>query len=164
MDEIQRLSELLVANQRYEEQKHQRFHDDLAQWNVSIDALYEQVQTWLKPLADAGQTSFEYEPHLAQSKGYPDENSPFRTRRMSFYLGTHTVAFVPDAMGTKGQVSISVSGLSLHGQEKYTLLLDAGRHDWMLRKTVGVKDAEPVAFTADCFGKLLQGVVPRRDV
>ncbi|MGH8419535.1 MAG: hypothetical protein ACRER8_20000 [Pseudomonas sp.] len=164
MDEIQRLSELLIANQRYEEQKHQRFHDDLAQWNANIDALYEQVESWLKPLVDAGQTSFEYEPHLAQSKGYPDENSPFRTRRMSFNLGTHAVAFVPDAMGAKGQVSISVSGLSLHGQEKYSLQLDAGRREWMLRKTVGVKDAEPLAFTADYFGRLLQGVVPQRQV
>ncbi|WP_296257135.1 MULTISPECIES: hypothetical protein [unclassified Pseudomonas] len=164
MDEIQRLSELLIANQRYEEQKHQRFHDDLAQWNASIEALYQQVETWLKPLVDAAQTSFDYEPHLAQSKGYPDENSPFRTRRMSFYLSTHTVAFVPDAMGTKGQVSISVSGLSLHGQEKYTLQREAGSGDWMLRKTVGVKDAEPLAFTADYFGKLLQSVVPQRQL
>lgn len=162
MDEIHRLSELLIANQRYEEQKHQRFHDDLAQWNASIDALYAQVETWLKPLVDAGQTAFEYEPHLAQSKGYPDENSPFRTRRMGFYVGAHRVSFVPDAMGTKGQVSISVSGLSLHGQEKYSLQLDAGCRDWMLKKTVGVKDAEPLAFTADYFGKLLQGVVPQR--
>ncbi|TDV72155.1 hypothetical protein [Pseudomonas sp. LP_7_YM] len=164
MDEIHRLSELLIANQRYEEQKHQRFHDDLAQWNASIDALYEQVEIWLKPLVDAGQTAFEYEPHLAQSKGYPDENSPFRTRRMGFYVGAHTVSFVPDAMGAKGQVSISVSGLSLHGQEKYSLHLDAGSRDWMLKKTVGVKDAEPLAFTADYFGKLLQGVVPQRQV
>lgn len=162
MDEIQRLSELLIANQRYEEQKHQRFHDDLVQWNTSIDALYQQVQAWLSPLVDAGQTRFEHEPHLAQSKGYPDENSPFKTRRLSFALGNHTVGFVPDAMGAKGQVSISVSGLSLHGQEKYSLQLDAERRDWMLKKTVGVKDSEPVPFTADYFGKLLQGVVPQR--
>ncbi|WP_346831347.1 hypothetical protein ABDX87_02050 [Pseudomonas abietaniphila] len=162
MDEIQRLSELLSANQRFEEQKHQRFRDDLTQWNASIEALYQQVEDWLAPLVEAGQTRFEYEPHLAQNKGYPDENSPFMTRRMCFALGTHPVEFVPDAMGSKGQVSLSVSGLSLHGQEKYSLQLDAGRRDWMLRKTVGVKDAEPLAFTADYFGRLLQGVVPQR--
>jgi hypothetical protein len=162
MDEIQRLSELLIANQRFEEQKHQRFHDDLAQWNASIEALYQMLEAWLKPLVDAGQTAFEYEPHLAQSKGYPDENSPFRTRRMGFALAAHQVSFVPDAMGPKGQVSVSVSGLSLHGQEKYSLQLDAGRRDWMLRKTVGVKDSEPTAFTADQFGRLLQGLVPQR--
>lgn len=162
MDEIQRLSELLMANQRYEEQKHQRFQDDLAQWNASIEALYLQVEDWLKPLVEAGQTHFEYEPHLAQSKGYPDENSPFRTRRMSFLLGTHQVAFVPDAMGPKGQVGLSVTGVSLHGQEKYSLQREAGHRDWMLKKTVGVKDSEPVTFSADHFGRLLQAVVPQR--
>lgn len=162
MDEIQRLSELLMAHQRYEEQKHQRFHGDLAQWNASIDELYRQIEDWLKPLVDAGQTSFEYEPHLAQSKGYPDENSPFRTRRMSFLLGAHQVAFVPDAMGPKGQVGLSVTGVSLHGQEKYSLHREAGHRDWMLKKTVGVKDSEPVTFSADHFGRLLQAVVPQR--
>ncbi|MFJ5300224.1 hypothetical protein ACIQAL_27345 [Pseudomonas sp. NPDC088368] len=162
MDEIQRLSDLLAANQRYEEQKQQRFQDDLAQWNASIEALYAQVGTWLKPLIDAEQTRFEYEPHLAQGKGYPDENSPFMTRRMSFFLGNHEVAFVPDAMGAKGQVSVSLAGVSLHGQEKYSLQLDPLRRDWLLKKTVGVKDSEPVAFTADHFGKLLQAVVPQR--
>ena len=162
MDEIQRLSELLTANQRYEENKHQRFHDDLTQWNASIDALYQRVEEWLAPVVEAGQTRFEYEPHLAQSKGYPDENSPFRTRRMGFFLAAHQVAFVPDAMGPKGQVSLSVSGLSLHGQEKYSLQLEPGHRDWMLKKTVGVKDSEPLAFTADYFGRLLQGVVPQR--
>ncbi len=161
MDEIQRLSELLIANQHYEEQKHQRFHDDLARWSASIDALYQQVEDWLKPLVDAGQIRFEYEPHLAQNKGYPDENSPFRTRRMGFSLAAHQVAFVPDAMGPKGQVSLSVSGLSLHGQEKYILQLDAEARDWILKKTVGVKDSEPQVFTADYFGRLLQGVIPQ---
>ena len=162
MDEIQRLSELLIANQRYEEQKHQRFQDDLAQWNASIDELYRQIEDWLSPLVDAGQIRFEYESHLAQSKGYPDENSPFRTRRMSFLLGTHQVAFVPDAMGAKGQVSLAVTGVSLHGQEKYALQREAGHRDWMLKKTVGVKDSDPVAFTADHFGRLLQALVPQR--
>ncbi|WP_296181902.1 hypothetical protein [Pseudomonas sp. UBA1879] len=162
MDEIQRLSELLAANQRYEEQKQQRFQDDLAQWNASIDALYAQVESWLQPLVDAQQTHFEYEPHLAQGRGYPDENSPFMTRRMSFFLGGHEVAFVPEAMGSKGQVSLAVAGLSLHGQEKYTLQLDPMRRDWLLKKSVGVKDSEPLAFTADYFGKLLQAVVPQR--
>jgi hypothetical protein len=162
MDEIQRLSDLLTSNQRFEELKHQRFHTDLEQWQASIDALYLQVEDWLKPLVERGQLSFEYEPHLAQSKGYPDENSPFRTRRMGFALATHPVAFVPEAMGPKGQVNVSVSGLSLHGQEKYTLQLDPGRREWMLKKTVGVKDSEPLAFTADYFGQLLQAVVPQR--
>ncbi len=161
MDEIQRLSELLMSNQRYEEQKQKRFHDDLAAWSASIDALFQQVESWLKPLVDARQTRFDYEPHLAQTKGYPDDNSPFRTRRMGFSLAAHQVAFVPDAMGPKGQVSISVSGLSLHGQEKYSLLLDEQSREWMLKKTVGVKDSEPVVFTADYFGRLLQAVVPQ---
>ncbi|SEJ82541.1 hypothetical protein [Pseudomonas sp. NFR16] len=162
MDEIQRLSDLLNANQRYEEQKQQRFHDDLVQWNASIDALYQQVEGWLKPLVEAGQTRFEYDPHQAQSKGYPDDNSPFRSRRLTFSLAAHRVTFVPDAMGPAGQVSVSVNGLSLHGQEKYSLHLEAERQVWMLKKTVGVKDSEPETFTADFFARLLQGVVPQR--
>jgi hypothetical protein len=32
----------------------------------------------------------------------------------------------------------------------------------MLKKTVGVKDSEPVTFSADHFGRLLQAVVPQR--
>ena len=162
MDEIQRLSELLIANQQYEEQKHQRFHADLTQWNVSIEALYQQIEQWLKPLVDAGQTTFDYEPHLAQSKGYPDENSPFRTRRMGFSLANHAITFVPDSMGAKGQVSVSAGGLSLHGQEKYSLYLDAATQGWMVKRTVGVKDSEPLPFTSEFLGKLLQGIVPQR--
>ena len=53
--------------------------------------------------------------------------------------------------------------INLHmNNGRFLQIMDIGRRDWMLRKTVGVKDSEPTAFTADQFGRLLQGLVPQR--
>lgn len=162
MDEIQKLGELLSANQRYEEHKHQQFHTGLAHWQASIARLYELIESWLKPLTDSGQITIEYEPHLAQSKGYPDENSPFRTQRMTLSIAGRKVALIPDAMGAKGLVSISASGLSPHAQEQVSLTcVDATQGvQWMQRKRIGVKESDAEAFTADYFARQLQALVP----
>lgn len=166
MDEIQRLGELLSANQRNEEHKHQQFHSGLAQWQASILKLYEQIEAWLKPLTDTGQITVEYEPHLAQSKGYPDENSPFRTQRMTLSIAGRQVVLIPDAMGPKGQLSIAATGLSLHGQEQVSLsCIDATQGvQWMQHKRIGVKESEAHPFTADCFARQLQALVPMQSV
>jgi hypothetical protein len=162
MDEIQRLGELLSANQRNEEHKHQQFHTGLAQWQAAIIKLYEQIEQWLKPLIESGQITVEYEPHLAQSKGYPDENSPFHTQRLTLSIAGRQVAFIPDAMGGKGGVSVAVTGLSLHGQELVSLVcMDAAQGtQWTQKKRIGVKESDAQSFTADYFAKQLQGLVP----
>jgi hypothetical protein len=164
MDEIQKLGELLSANQRNEENKHQQFHTGLANWQSCIEKLYEQVEAWLKPLTDSGQITVEYEPHLAQSKGYPDENSPFRTQRMTVAIAGRQVAFIPDAMGAKGSVSIAVTGLSPHAQEQVALsCVDATQGvQWMEKKRIGVKESDALPFTADYFAKQLQALVPQQ--
>lgn len=54
MDEVQRLGELLSANQRNEEHKHQQFHTDLARWESSILSLYNQIEGWMAPLKSSG--------------------------------------------------------------------------------------------------------------
>jgi hypothetical protein len=162
MDEIQRLGELLSANQRNEEHKHQQFHTDLAQWQASILKLYEQIELWLKPLTDSGQITVEYEPHLAQSKGYPDENSPFRTQRMTLSIAGRQVVLIPDAMGAKGLVSVAATGLSLHAQEQVSLsCVNATQGvQWVEKRRIGVKESEAQPFTADYFAKELQSLVP----
>ncbi|WP_397448485.1 hypothetical protein [Pseudomonas sp. NA-150] len=160
MDEVQRLGELLDANKRNEERKHQQFQDDLVHWESSISSLYEQIEGWLAPLKSSGQLQFEYEPHLAQSKGYPDEHSPFRTQRMTLSFAARQVVFVPDAMGAKGVVSIGVTGLSLHAQEQISLSLAPQAHDWELTKRIGLKESSSHAFTLDYFAKQLQTLVP----
>jgi hypothetical protein len=161
MDEIQRLGELLVANQRHEQEKHERFHADIARWGASILALYGQIEQWLKPLVDAGHIRLEFEPHLAQSKGYPDEHSPFHSQRLTLTIMNRQVVFVPEAMGNKGIVSVDVSGLSLHGQEQFTLSQAPGANDWLLRKRTGVKEQEPQVLTADYLARELQNLVPQ---
>lgn len=163
MDEVQRLGELLSANQHNEEQKHQQFKTDLVHWESSILSFYEQIEGWMAPLKSSGQMVFEYEPHLAQSKGYPDENSPFRTQRMTLSFASRQVVFVPDAMGPKGQVSISATGLSVHAQEQVSLTLapatEAG--EWLMKKRIGLKESEAQPFTADYFARQLQTLIPQ---
>lgn len=163
MDEIQRLGELLSANQRNEEHKHQQFQNDLAQWEGSILKLYEQIELWLKPLIESGQITTEYEPHLAQSKGYPDENSPFRTQRLTVSIAGRQVGFIPDAMGPKGSITIAATGLSPHAQEQVSLsCVDATQGvQWMEKKRIGVKESDAQPFTADYFAKQLQALVPQ---
>ncbi|MDY7560597.1 hypothetical protein QN382_00915 [Pseudomonas sp. 10B1] len=161
MDEVQRLGELLSANQRNEEHKHQQFHTDLARWESSILSLYEQIESWMTPLKSSGQMEFEYEPHQAQSKGYPDENSPFRTQRMTLSFAGRQVVFVPDAMGPKGLISISATGLSVHAQEQVSLALAAGASEWQMTRRIGVKESATHEFTADYFARQLQTLVPQ---
>jgi hypothetical protein len=164
MDEVQRLGELLSANQLNEENKHKQFHADLAHWESSILNVFEQIEGWMVPLKNSGQMVFEYEPHLAQSKGYPDENSPFRTQRMTLSFASRQVVFVPDAMGAKGQVSITATGLSVHGQEQVSLTLTPGTDEWLMNKRVGLKESETHPFTADYFAKQLQALIPQHSI
>ena len=164
MDEVQRLGELLEANKRNEEHKHQQFQADLAHWESSILGLYQQIESWLVPLKSNGQVLFEYEPHLAQSIGYPDEHSPFRTQRLTLSLAARQVVFVPDAMGAKGVVSVVVTGLSLHAQELISLTLAPQASDWQLTKRIGLKESSTHAFTIEYFARQLQTLVPQSSV
>lgn len=161
MDEVQRLGELLSANQRNEEHKHQQFHSDLARWESSILSLYAQIEGWMAPLKASGQMLFEYEPHQAQSKGYPDENSPFRTQRLTVSFAARQVVFIPDAMGAKGLISISASGLSVHAQEQVSLTLATEGGEWQMTRRIGVKESATHPFTADYFARQLQTLVPQ---
>jgi hypothetical protein len=161
MDEVQRLGELLDANERNDEHKHQQFQSDFTHWEASITGLYEQIEGWMAPLKSSGQMAFEYEPHLAQSKGYPDENSPFRTQRMTLSFAARQVVFVPDAMGSKGQVSITATGLSVHAQEQVTLTLATHDGEWQLTKRIGLKESSTYPFNVDFFAKQLQTLVPQ---
>jgi hypothetical protein len=161
MDEVQRLGELLSANQRNEEHKHQQFHTDLARWESSILSLYDQIEGWMAPLKSSGQILFEYEPHQAQGKGYPDENSPFRTQRLTLSFAARQVAFIPDAMGAKGLISISVTGLSMHAQEQISLTLATEGGEWQMARRIGTKEQAAQSFTADLFARQLQTLVPQ---
>lgn len=160
MDEVQRLGELLDANKRNEEHKHQQFQSDFAHWEASIAGLYQQIEGWMAPLKNSGQMTFEYEPHLAQSKGYPDENSPFRTQRMTLSFAARQVVFVPDAMGPKGQVSITATGLSMHAQEQITLSLASYDGEWQVTRRTGLKESATYPFDVNFFAKQLQTLVP----
>lgn len=108
----------------------------------------------------------EYEPHLAQSTGYPDENSPFRTLRMTLTIARRQVAFIPDAMGAKGSVSIAATGLSVHPQEMVSLSCQdpAQGTQWLEKKRIGVKESDAQPFTADYFAQQLQALVPLHSV
>ncbi len=70
------------------------------------------------------------------------------------------VEFVPDVMGSAGQISLAVMGLTAARYGSISLVgLPSG--EWQWRKTNGLKDPDTFVFDADFLALQLQSLIPR---
>ena len=161
MDEVQQLGEMLKQYALSEDHKKQQFEAQCSHWTLSINALFERVEQWLQPLRDGGLMTVVREPYLATNANFPSTASPFASHKLTVTLALRSVEFVPEVMGAKGVISLSVMGLTSDRYGSISLVNTPPSEDWQWRKERGAKDPEVHLLTADYLAQQLQALIPR---
>jgi hypothetical protein len=161
MDEVQNLGEMLKQYALSEEQKKQQFEAQCGHWASSIRQLFDTIEQWLQPLVASGLVEVLREPYLAASSAYPSPVSPFSSEKMSISLALRTVELMPEVMGAKGVVSLSVVGLTSDRFGSISVVCMPPAPEWVWRKDRGVKEPETSILTADFLALQLQNLIPK---
>jgi len=111
MDDVQQLGEMLRYYADSEAHKKQLFETQSATWATRITELFGQIQQWLEPVQAPGLLEVSREDYVAFGPSTPVETSTFKTEKLSIVIAGKPVEFVPDVMGSGGQISLAVMGL-----------------------------------------------------
>jgi len=160
MDDVQQLGEMLRHYADSEAHKKQLFETQSATWATRINELFGQIQQWLEPVQAPGLLEVGREAYVAFGPSIPVETSTFTTEKLSIVIAGKPVEFVPDVMGSGGQISLAVMGLTAARYGSVSLVgLPNG--DWQWRKTNGLKDPDTFVFDANFLAQQLQSLIPR---
>jgi hypothetical protein len=160
MNDVQQLGEMLRHYAESEAHKKQLFTTQSAEWAARIGALFDQIEQWLEPVKAPNLLEVSREAYVASGPSVPVETSTFKTQKLSIVIAGKPVEFVPDVMGSGGQISLAVMGLTAarYGSISLVGLADGA---WQWRKTNGLKDPDTFAFDADFLAQQLQSLIPR---
>ncbi|MFJ4589217.1 hypothetical protein ACIP1Z_18235 [Pseudomonas moraviensis] len=160
MNDVQQLGEMLRHYAESEAHKKQLFTTQSATWATRIGALFDQIERWLEPVKAPNLLEVSRETYVASGPSVPVETSTFMTEKLSIVIAGKPVEFVPDVMGSGGQISLAVMGLTAarYGSISLVGLADGA---WQWRKTNGLKDPDTFAFDANFLAQQLQGLIPR---
>lgn len=160
MNDLQQLGEMLRHYAESEAHKKQLFTTQSAEWAARIGALFDQIEQWLEPVKALNLLEVSREAYVASGPSVPVETSTFKTEKLSIVIAGKPVEFVPDVMGSGGQISLAVMGLTAarYGSISLVGLADGA---WQWRKTNGLKDPDTFAFDANFLAQQLQSLIPR---
>lgn len=112
MNDVQQLGEMLRHYAESEAHKKQLFTTQSAEWAARIGALFDQIEQWLEPVKAPNLLEVSREAYVASGPSVPVETSTFKTEKLSIVIAGKPVEFVPDVMGSGGQISTAVMGLT----------------------------------------------------
>ncbi|WP_122612275.1 hypothetical protein [Pseudomonas viridiflava] len=160
MNDVQQLGEMLRHYAESEAHKKQLFTTQSAEWATRIGALFDQIEQWLEPVKAPNLLEVSREAYVASGPSVSVETSTFKTEKLSIVIAGKPVEFVPDVMGSGGQISLAVMGLTAarYGSISLVGLADGA---WQWRKTNGLKDPDTFAFDANFLAQQLQSLIPR---
>lgn len=160
MNDVQQLGEMLRHYAESEAHKKQLFTTQSADWATRIGALFDQIEQWLEPVKAPNLLEVSREAYVASGPSVPVETSTFMTEKLSIVIAGKPVEFVPDVMGSGGQITLAVMGLTAarYGSISLVGLADGA---WQWRKTNGLKDPDTFAFDANFLAQQLQSLIPR---
>lgn len=160
MNDVQQLGEMLRHYADSEAHKKQLFTTQSAAWATRISALFDEIEQWLAPVKAPNLLEVSREIYVASGPSVPVETSTFMTEKLSIVIAGKPVEFVPDVMGSGGQISLAVMGLTAarYGSISLVGLADGA---WQWRKTNGLKDPDTFAFDANFLAQQLQSLIPR---
>jgi hypothetical protein len=161
MDEVQQLANMLQNYAAGEELKKQQFEAQCQAWGQGISDLYRDIEGWLAPLSGAGLLEITREPYIAVDSAFPLPVSPFVSEKLAVTLALRSVELIPQVMAAKGQIVISVVGLTSDRYGSISLVRPATGEAWQWRKDRGIKEPEVHELTADYLAVQLQGLIPR---
>ncbi|MBV4484809.1 hypothetical protein HU727_004340 [Pseudomonas sp. SWRI153] len=160
MNDVQQLGEMLRHYADSEAHKKQLFETQSATWAARITELFGHIQRWLEPVQTPGLLEVSREPYVAFGPSIPVETSTFNTEKLSIVIAGKSVEFVPDVMGSGGQISLAVAGLTAARYGSISLVgLPDGQWQW--RKTNGLKDPDMFVFDENFLALQLQSLIPR---
>ncbi|WP_460090775.1 hypothetical protein [Pseudomonas sp. S2_E02] len=160
MDDVQQLGDMLRRYAESEAHKAQLFETQSAAWAARIIELFGNIEQWLAPVQMPNLLEVSRETYVAFGPGTPVETSTFKTEKLSIVIAGKPVEFVPDVMGSAGQISLAVMGLTAarYGSISLVGLADG---EWQWRKTNGLKDPDTFVFDANFLALQLQSLIPR---
>lgn len=161
MDDVQQLGEMLRHYADSEAHKKQQFDLQSARWAQKLGELFGQIEQWLEPVKTVGLLDVHREAYVASSPSLTVESSTFRTEKLTVQITGKAVEFVPEVMGTGGLINVSVIGLTAARHGSISLVLPPEKHDWLWKKTNGLKDPDTFAFDANFLAAQLQSLIPR---
>ncbi|WP_367084664.1 hypothetical protein ABV589_02075 [Pseudomonas sp. HOU2] len=160
MNDVQQLGEMLRHYAESEAHKKQLFETQSQTWAARISELFGQIQQWLEPVQAPNLLEVSREAYVAFGPSTPVETSTFKTEKLSIVIAGKPVEFVPDVMGSAGQISLAVMGLTAARYGSISLVgLASG--EWQWRKTNGLKDPDTFVFDANFLAQQLQSLIPR---
>ncbi len=161
MDDVQQLGEMLRLYADSEAHKKQQFESQSTVWATRIGALFDEIQQWLEPVKAPNLLVVSRETYVASGPSVPVETSTFKTEKLSIVIAGKPVEFVPDVMGSSGQISLAVMGLTAARYGSISLVCQPPSNSWQWRKTNGLKDPDTFAFDANFLAQQLQSLIPR---
>ena len=164
MDDVQQLGEMLRHYAESEAHKKQLFESQSAVWAARISELFDQIEQWLAPLQAPSLLEVKREAYVASGPSVPVETSPFKTEKLSIVITGKPVEFVPEVMGTGGQVALGIAGLTAARLGSVSLVCQPPANSWQWRKTNGLKDPDVFEFDANFLAQQLQGLIPRNRI
>ena len=123
-------------------------------------ALFDQIEQWLEPVKAPNLLEVSREAYVAFGPSTPVETSTFKTEKLSIVIAGKPVEFVPDVMGSAGQISLAVMGLTAARYGSISLV-GLANGEWQWRKTNGLKDPDTFVFDANFLAQQLQSLIPR---
>lgn len=161
MDEISQLGEMLRQHALSEEHKKRQFDEQTAAWSASILQLYANIEQWLQPVSDEGLLEVQREPYIAANAVFAPTVSPFATEKLAVTVTGKTVELVPEVMGAKGSITLSVVGLPSDRYGSISLICLPPSSEWSWRKDRGINQPDLYPFTPDFFAQQLQSLIPK---
>lgn len=160
MNDVQQLGEMLRHYAESEAHKKQLFTTQSEAWATRITELFGNIEQWLQPVQAPNLLEVSREAYVAFGPSAPIETSTFKTEKLTIVIAGKPVEFVPDVMGSAGQISLAVMGLTAARYGSISLAgLPGG--EWQWRKTNGLKDPDTFVFDADFLALQLQSLIPR---
>ncbi|MEN2394080.1 MULTISPECIES: hypothetical protein [unclassified Pseudomonas] len=161
MDDVQQLGEMLRHYADSEAHKKQQHEAQSAVWAAQIEALYGQIEQWLAPVMAPGLLTLTREAYVAHGPSVPAETSDFKTEKLTVSITGKPVEFIPDVMGSGGQISLAIMGLTATRYGSISLVCLPPSLQWQWRRTNGLKDPDTFTFDADFLAQQLQSLIPR---
>jgi len=161
MDDVQQLGEMLRHYAESEAHKKQLFESQSAVWATRISELFDQIQQWLEPVKTPNLLEVSRQAYVASGPSVPVETSTFKTEKLDIVIAGKPVEFVPEVMGTAGQISVAVMGFTAARYGSVSLVCQPPASGWQWRKTNGLKDPDTFDFDANFLAQQLQSLIPR---
>src|SRR3546814_14286875 len=98
------------------------------------------------------------EAYVAHGPSVPAETSDFKTEKLTLFITGKPVEFIPDVMGSGGQISLAIMGLTATRYGSISLVCLPPSLQWQLRRTNGLKAPDIFTFAADFPAPQLQKI------